>query len=459
MLNVELQSGIVDGGNAKIEFRAQTAVPAGEWAHVAFTWQSIAGGGDGIVRIYINGQQVQTQNANNQHAPADFMIGADDKALRIGCADVTEFDFWPHFYRGRISEAMLFNYALNEQDIANIYSGGTVSALPNVKNVKAIPGDKHIKLTWDSADDISGASHIRVDVFVERVFNESFDLPIDAAELTVEVPYNGTWYDAAVFYIMNDGTASSGVMLAAMADIFPAEFDCVYILSDGVHGWVVNRSHEPLTGKLLLTVYNRSGNHAFTIDEEIENFTVPAFGMAPFALKLGEFEDGQTIRIAYYTAPDLAEPFYAAREFTVLDEEEYMKRPLLTELERHVTRWEMYSTNAAERKPMFYARDILNTKNVTQEQIDGAYSMLFDLWSYGHTPPLELPPWQSATEPAEGADYGDGNDYGNDEPSRKRLPAGLIIGATVILCISAGAIILTRKRIYDRIKKQNNAGV
>jgi alpha-D-xyloside xylohydrolase len=423
---VELQSTPGEGGgNEKVTLKAGATIPPAEWAHLAFSWQSEQTGGDGFLRIFMNGELVAMQQT-----PAGFLIGQDDKVLRLGAADDKEIKDWPHYYRGMMTGVQLFNYGMSEQEIRALFDG-TAAVLPNVTGAKAIPDDGQIELTWEDPEGI-GLKHIRVEIeALDGSDRQEFEVVPGVQSQTISGLENDTFYNITFTCVMEDGSESSSLTLVGFAGLQPGLIDCVYTSDTAVFGWLVNRSHEPMTGTVVIETLNADGSVADR--GEIAAFTVPVYSMRQFTLPIGTYAEGQQIRVSF---EDYALPVTAERTFYEGDPEEIMKAGLLAAMERKVDRTH-YSAASFNQylTAMYAARMVYNTRGVSQAEIDSALAAL--------------------NAAADGLTEGDGNggsngggDSGEDEGwLKKNLPALLIgLGAAVVGGVAAFFLIRKKKK-------------
>lgn len=87
----------------------------GAWHHLAGTWKSPKGGGDGLLRIYFDGVLSSTSST-----PLDGLI-SQTTSLKIGWDDVPLVVPENRRFNGFIDEVMIFDHALTERDIRKIY--------------------------------------------------------------------------------------------------------------------------------------------------------------------------------------------------------------------------------------------------------------------------------------------------------------------------------------------------
>jgi hypothetical protein len=86
--------------------RSATALPVGQWSHVAMTWDRA------VLRLYVNGVRVAERAVTA--APA-----ASSGPLRIGGNSV-----WGEFFRGRIDELRLYDQSLTAAEIQTLAAAG-----------------------------------------------------------------------------------------------------------------------------------------------------------------------------------------------------------------------------------------------------------------------------------------------------------------------------------------------
>jgi len=103
--------------NINMLLEGPTAVARQTWVHIAGTYDGT------MARLYVNGQQVDTQAMTGRFAPdvTPLILGANGNGA--GTANVSER------FPGRIDEIMLYKRALTAAEITQIYSGA-LSATP-----------------------------------------------------------------------------------------------------------------------------------------------------------------------------------------------------------------------------------------------------------------------------------------------------------------------------------------
>ncbi len=95
----------------------------GAWHHLAGTWKSPESGGDGLLRMYFDGALSSTSAA-----PLDGRI-AQTTSLKIGWDDATHASPENRRFNGLIDEVMLFDKAMTEQEVRQIYDAQKVPAV------------------------------------------------------------------------------------------------------------------------------------------------------------------------------------------------------------------------------------------------------------------------------------------------------------------------------------------
>lgn len=109
------------GGSATLLLTAPDAIPLNVWTHLAASF-------DGKVkRLYVNGAEVATQVA-----PSFLDFANASPLINIGMLSTNIVDFASSFFSGRIDELAIYNRALTQNEIADIYNADSQG-----KNVKA----------------------------------------------------------------------------------------------------------------------------------------------------------------------------------------------------------------------------------------------------------------------------------------------------------------------------------
>ena len=298
-LQVELQ----DQAGKKTSAKASSAgFPKNSWHHVAFTWQSAASGGDGVVRIYTDGRLVssETSSANKFTGP----IGVTAYPVRLGCSADNE-PAWPNYFKGTMDEAKAYNYALTPAEVAALAKDQSIT-LDNPADAAAVPGDGRLTLTWK---DPAGEDFEKVAVTLTS--REGETLTREAAKgqetLTVEGLTNDAYYRIALKAVYSGDRTSQGTYLVSGVGTAPALFDCLVTHDKTVYGFLTNRTGEPVTGLLTARVVDGAGETAFTSRQE--NFTVGALDSQRFTLDIGPYAEGQRVELTFTAgAQDLARP-------------------------------------------------------------------------------------------------------------------------------------------------------
>ncbi len=259
-LQLEIQSDLANGKTQKTT--AKSTIPVnrdGQWHQVGFTWKSEADGGDGIVRIFIDGKQTSDDsNASNYFAGP---IGQNNYPLVLGRSCENE-PHSPNYFKGTMDEPRLFNYALDKDDMTALFNGKEV-VVPNVTDVSVTPGDGKLTINWTDMDSTES-----VKVRVETVDPDFSETPIDKTltiekgkqTLTVDGLVNGEYYYVTVVSVDSSGKESQGVCNVARPAPYPVDIDpdCVVTHGNQVYAWMTNNGSAPVNGTLTITL--KEGN-------------------------------------------------------------------------------------------------------------------------------------------------------------------------------------------------------
>jgi hypothetical protein len=118
--NQKFYGSLADGSSSlAMTGPPQTSVlPANTWYHVVFTWDIVAG----YAKIYLNGTLADTKNTTI--TPADITAG-----LGIG----RNYTYDEYYFPGKIDEVAVWNKALSDAEIGNLYNAGSGKLLINDK--------------------------------------------------------------------------------------------------------------------------------------------------------------------------------------------------------------------------------------------------------------------------------------------------------------------------------------
>ncbi|MDR0570766.1 MAG: DUF5110 domain-containing protein [Clostridiales Family XIII bacterium] len=288
------------GATVKSTVAANANIPYDQWSHVAFTWKGQAAGGDSVARLYVNGAEV---GSGSFVGP----IGVNDEPLNIG-RNSTNNAGYPLCFYGLIDETRLFNYALTRDEIVELANMRRVTAL-NPQNVKIVPGDKSVVVTWDDPDE---ESLERVNVACEPYAGgtaQSFSVGKGIETLTITGLENGEYYRVLLQSVLDDGRTSSGIYAVGKAAPFLAGIEAAVTHGDKLYGYVVNNAATSLSGKLVAEVF-KSGASTPIKTAVVEDLAIEPLGMTSFVADLGEYDDDQSVKISYIsgTDEDLAQP-------------------------------------------------------------------------------------------------------------------------------------------------------
>ncbi len=312
-LQLEIQSAKNAGGQtSKTTAVAVGSFPKNAWHHVGFTWKAPSTGGDGIVRIYIDGKQVSDDgNTANYFAGP---IGTNASGVRMGCSDVTEPN-WPNFFTGYMDEASLYNYQLTAAEIASLAKLESIT-VANPTDIEVTPKDGGMTVTWkDPALDTLASVKV-VYTPVDGGETKTVDVPKGTQTLTVDGLKNGAYYYVSLFSVLNDGRVSQGAYLVGYADTHKSRIECVVTHDTKVYGYVTNHFTQAVTGDLVIGVFGSNGKPVSAVTKE--NVTVSGQDMLSFEQEIGAFAENQTVQISFATKGGevLASPVTIQREKT-----------------------------------------------------------------------------------------------------------------------------------------------
>ncbi|MCL2487118.1 MAG: DUF5110 domain-containing protein [Oscillospiraceae bacterium] len=300
-LQVEIQSPKSAAGTTErvvIESNAFRPIPRNSWVHVGFTWQSKASGGDGILRLYVNGNLASAVTAANTF---NGPIGTTPNGLRFGCSDVNEPAF-PNYFNGMIDEAKLFNYALTAEEMTALSQLEQTVVLANPTRVTTEPGDGKITLEWGGVSDISLISGYDITIqSLDGSYAKSYpDVLLPPFEMTGL--NNGEYYRISIKTAYKDGRKSPGVYVVGYASDVTTEIRCLATHANKLYGYIVNHSGEKVYGNLNIVVYRN--NKAARLIHFNEEYVVPGkesetVGMRMFEADIGAFAEGQVVQVTF----------------------------------------------------------------------------------------------------------------------------------------------------------------
>ncbi len=378
LLQLEIQSDKVGGKTQKTTAKSTVNVPKdGQWHQVGFTWKSEDVGGDGIVRIYVDGVQT-TDDANTANYFAG-PIGTNAYPLILGRSCENE-PHSPNYFKGTMDECRLFNYELTADDMAKLNKSENI-LVANPTDAAAIPGDGKLTLSWADAADTAS-----IDVLIETVDTEYSEKPIrktvtvekGVQTLTVDGLVNGEYYYITLTSKNAEGKTSSGLNMVAMPNATPARVDANYVVTHGndLYAWVENLSSTPLEGNLVITLTEG--------DAEKETLTIPVSVAGNENLQVSkalttDFASGQTLTL---TVKD-AEGNALSNTATLTRSAYYVERPtadksaLQIQLKIKVDLTKYTPETAAVYEAAYKtARLVEHNKNSTQEEVNAALTAL-----------------------------------------------------------------------------------
>ena len=376
-LQLEIQSGLTNG---KTQKTTATSVPIerdGQWHQVGFTWKSEEAGGDGIVRIYVDGKQVSDDAREGNYFAGP--IGVNTYPLILGRSCENE-PHSPNYFKGTMDEPRLFNYALDADEMAALYNGEEIVAA-NVSDLAVLPGDESLTVTWSDAADTAS-----VQVTVETVEPEFSYHPVDKTvtvekgvqTLTVDGLQNGEYYYITVVSMAADGKESQGICNVASPAPYPAEMDSDYVVTHGnqIYAWIVNNGSAALSGTLTVTL-KENGETKETLTQDISlagNDRVQYAGECTT-----EYATGQTLTFSF---KDEGGQLLAA-EITVDRAAYYIEKPVVDksglQIElRYIVNEEQYTEDTLTVwKAAYKAAQIVNRNSkATQEEVNEALANL-----------------------------------------------------------------------------------
>lgn len=273
-LQLEIQSA-ADSSNSTQKTTAVSTVNVekdGKWHQVGFSWASKESGGDGIVRIYIDG--VQTTKDSDPSNYFEGPIGLNSYPLVIGRSCENE-PAYPNYFKGTIDEVRLFNYSLSSEDMLSISNGENIVS-DNVSNASAKSGDGKLTITWSDAD---ATDRVRVTVesaeaeSSEATIKKSFEVQKGEQSLVVDGLVNYEYYHVSIVSVEADGSEASGINIVAQASLYSTEINGEYVVSHGnnTYAWIENYSSDDVKGKVTLTLTeNGTVKETHTSDVSVE---------------------------------------------------------------------------------------------------------------------------------------------------------------------------------------------
>jgi hypothetical protein len=126
--------------NSDEDFYSNEALAANRWYHIVAVREG------GVQMIYINGLLDGSRTCSTE--PIDFVGGYDDDQVNIG-RYTTTIGQPRHHLKGMIDEVMIFNRAISEQEIEQLYEGiipdGNTWDATNPLFANSVKGDYHLR--------------------------------------------------------------------------------------------------------------------------------------------------------------------------------------------------------------------------------------------------------------------------------------------------------------------------
>lgn len=341
------------------------------WHQVGFTWKSQAAGGDGIVRLYVDG--VQTSNDNDPANKFAGPIGTNGSGLRFGRSDITEPNY-PNYFNGIIDEAKLFNYALTAQEMAALAQEQSI-LVSNPIDVKVTPGDGQITLTWtDPAE--PNLDHIELSYQAEGSDEvKTVTVAKGTQTYTFKNLTNGQYYHIGLTTVMKDGRTSQGSYVVGIPYPYPAQISHLVTHDNLIYGYVSNYTSEEISGTLTVQVFDLADTSKPVKVSTIPNFTVTGMDMRGFQVDIGEYADNQQVQVSFASA----QPKSVARQkvYRAGQGLEELREALLAELEREIDE-SLYTPEsvAAYKAAKEAAQALYDDPNATAEQLSAAIQAL-----------------------------------------------------------------------------------
>jgi hypothetical protein len=369
-LQLEIQSAKnANGTTLKTTAISTMGFQAQAWHQVGFTWKNEEKGGDGIVRIYVDGVQV----SNDAYAGNYFKgpIGLNGSGLRFGCSDINEPSF-PNYFNGWIDEAKLFNYELTKEEMLTLSKGESIT-IANVSDPILQPGDQQITATWKDPE-VSGLSDIKV-IYTSVNTGETKELTINPGiqECTITGLNNGEFYYIAVKTVLDNGKESQGVNVVGFANDYPVTLDHILTHGTGFYGYGINHTSSDVSGELVAKVYDISNGEITLVNTFTQvDFTIPAQDTKQFIFDIGEYNDDQVILIGFVQGDKpLAQEKYYHREqlYIMFNSSAEVKTAINAEMEKNPLK-ELYTEESYENydEVKELANLLLNNTEASQEE-------------------------------------------------------------------------------------------
>lgn len=255
-LQLEIQSALSGGKTQKTT--AKSTVPVNrdnQWHQVGFTWKSESTGGDGIVRIFVDGKQT-SDDANSANYFAG-PIGVNNYPLILGRSCENE-PHSPNYFKGTMDEPSLYNYALTADDMAALAKGDNI-LVENPSDAAVDTGDGQLIVSWKDA---ATTDHVLVTVesaepdFSENPVAKTLTVAKGQQALTIDELTNGEYYYISIISVDADGRESQGLNLVAQPGLYPAVVDADYVVTHGnqVYAWIENHRSTAVSGVLTVTL-------------------------------------------------------------------------------------------------------------------------------------------------------------------------------------------------------------
>ncbi|MDF2542889.1 MAG: Alpha-glucosidase [Herbinix sp.] len=293
LLQLEIQSAKNESGSTQKTTAVSTGVfQTKAWHQVGFTWKSEAKGGDGIVRIYVDGIQTSSDSYAGNYFKGP--IGLNSSNLRLGCSDVTEPNY-PNYFKGLLDEVKLFNYELTKDEMVRLSKEESI-VIPNVEEIHLKPGDKQITVSWNET--LSKLSGIKIRcVGVDTEYNKEFTVLPGVKNYSITGLQNGKYYYITVITVMEDGKESQGVNLVGIASDVPVTLSCLYTHDGIIYGYGRNLSEEEITGNLIVKVYSNQEGSITLQNTYEQELSIAAADMKQFMIDIGEYVENQFVQI------------------------------------------------------------------------------------------------------------------------------------------------------------------
>lgn len=256
-LQLEIQSDY-DSSRKTQKTTAKSTVKVsrdGKWHQVGFTWKSESAGGDGIVRIYIDG--VQTSDDSNTKNYFAGPIGVNTYPLIFGRSCENEPNA-PNYFKGTMDEPTLYNYELSAGDMAALSKEESI-LVDNPTEGKVEVADSSLIAGWKDAattDKITVRVQSVEPDYTENPVDKTIDVKKGVETLTVDGLTNGEYYYVSIVSIDATGKASQGLNYVVRVNAYPVTVDGDYIVNHGeqIYAWVENNQTVPVEGTLTVTL-------------------------------------------------------------------------------------------------------------------------------------------------------------------------------------------------------------